>query len=51
MNERVRNNRFFQSAAEFKKEIMDFFGITWPQIAKDMVDRINDNFQIVKQAS
>lgn len=51
MNERVRNNRFFQSASEFKKAIMDFFGITWPQIAQDMVDRINDNFQIIKQAS
>lgn len=51
MNERVRNNRFFQSTAEFKKAIMDFFGITWPQIAQDMIDRINDNFQIVKQAS
>ena len=51
MNERVRNNQFFQSAAEFKEAIMDFFGITWPQIAQDMIDRINDNFQIVKQAS
>jgi transposase len=51
MNEMVRNNRFFQSAGEFRKAIMNFFEVTWPQIAQDMVDRINDNFQIVKQAS
>jgi transposase len=51
MNERVRNNRFFHSATEFKKVIMDFFDITWPQIAHDMVDRINDNFQTLKQTS
>jgi transposase len=51
MNEHARNNRFFKSAGEFKKEIMNFFDVTWPQIAQDMVDRINDNFQILKQAS
>jgi transposase len=51
MNERVRNNRFFKSAGEFKKAIMDFFDITWPQIAQDMVERINDNFQTLKQPS
>ncbi|MGV8949407.1 MAG: IS630 family transposase [Candidatus Paracaedibacter sp.] len=51
MNEHARNNRFFESAGEFKKEIMNFFDVTWPQIAQDMVDRINDNFQILKQAS
>lgn len=50
MNECVRNNRFFQSAAEFRKAIMDFFDITWPQIASNMVDRINDRFQTLKQA-
>lgn len=51
MNEYVRNNRFFHSATEFRKAIMDFFHITWPQIAQDMVDRINDNFQTLKQTS
>jgi len=51
MNEYVRNNRVFCSAKEFKKEIMDFFKITWPQIAQSMTSRINDNFQILKQAS
>jgi transposase len=51
MNERARNNRFFSSANEFRKAITDFFEVTWPQIAQNMVDRINDNFSIVKQAS
>ena len=51
MNERVRNNRVFCSAKEFKKEIMNFFKITWPKIAMSMTGRINDNFQILKQAS
>lgn len=45
MNEHVRNNRFFESAKEFRQEITDFFKVTWPQIAHTMVDRINDNFQ------
>ena len=48
MNERVRNNRFFKDAKEFRKAIMDFFAKTWPQIAWSMVDRINDNFQRLK---
>jgi transposase len=45
MNEHVRNNRFFQSAKEFRREITDFFEVTWPKIAMSYVDRINDNFQ------
>ena len=51
MNEYVRNNRVFRSAKEFRQEIMDFFKITWPKIAQSMTSRINDNFQILKQAS
>ena len=51
MNEYVRNNRVFQSAKEFRKRIMDFFNVTWPQIATSMVDRINDNFQKLKQTT
>jgi transposase len=51
MNEHARNNRYFQTAAEFKKAIMDFFEITWDKIAFSMIDRINDNFQVLKQAS
>jgi len=45
MNEHVRNNRFFESAKEFRREIMEFFDTTWPQIAMVSTDRINDNFQ------
>lgn len=51
MNERVRNNRVFQSAKEFQKSIKDFFEKTWQEIAHTMVDRITDNFELVKQAS
>jgi transposase len=51
MNEYSRNNRYFQTATEFKKAIMDFFEITWDKIAFSMVDRINDNFQVLKQVS
>jgi len=51
MNEYVRNNRVFTSAQEFKAKIMDFFNVTWPQIQQSMTERINDNFQTLKQAS
>jgi transposase len=51
MNEHVRNNVFFESAQDFKTKIMHFFKVTWPEIAQSMVDRINDNFQTLKQAS
>ncbi len=49
MNEQVRNNRVFSSAQDFRERIMHFFKVTWPQIALSMVDRINDNFQIIKK--
>lgn len=45
MNEHVRNNRVFESAKEFRREITNFFDVTWPQIAMASIDRINDNFQ------
>lgn len=51
MNEQVRNNRFFHSAQEFREAISNFFDVTWPEIAHSMVDRISDNFQILKSAS
>jgi transposase len=51
MNEHVRNNRFFHSAKEFRKAIMDFFEVTWPKVAHVMVDRINDNFETLKYTS
>lgn len=49
MNEQVRNNRYFSSAKEFRQSITDFLEKTWPTIAFQMVDRINDNFSIVKK--
>lgn len=49
-NEHVRNNRFFISAKEFRREMMDFYINKWPQIAHTMLDRINDNFSPVKTA-
>jgi transposase len=51
MNEFIRNNKVFKTVTEFKKAINDFFVITWPQISQSMVDRINDNFQILNKAS
>ncbi len=50
MNEYVRNNRVFKSAAEFRSAINEFFA-KWPKIALSMVDRINDNFQILNKVS
>lgn len=47
MNEYVRNNRFFKTAGEFKKEIMGFFENKWVSIKDKMKGRINDNFQII----
>jgi transposase len=51
MNEYVRNNQFFASADDFRRSIMDFFHKTWPRISASMVNRINDNFEILKQVS
>ena len=50
MNEYVRNNRVFKTAAEFRQAISDFFA-NWSKIASSMVDRINDNFQILNKVS
>jgi hypothetical protein len=45
MNEHVRNNRFFKSAKDFKKEIDCFFKEKLPNIGVSLGKRINDNFQ------
>lgn len=50
MNEFVRNNRVFKSALEFRQAINEFF-TKWPEISHSMIDRINDNFQILNKAS
>ncbi len=51
MNEWVRDNRVFQTPKEFRQAINEFFDITWREIAHTMVDRITDNFEILKQVS
>jgi len=51
MNEHVRNNYFFTSPDDFKEKIMNFFHEKWPKISSLMRSTINDNFQILKQAS
>jgi transposase len=50
-NEYVRNNKVFTSAKEFRHDLLEFFNMTWPKIANSMRDRINDNFQTLKQVS
>jgi len=49
MNEYARNNQFFQKPQQFKDSIMSFFNQTWNMLKLKMSDRINDNFQILKQ--
>lgn len=48
MNEKVRNNRFFKGAKDFKDAINHFFDDLLPSIGNDLNGRINDNFQILK---
>ena len=50
MNEKVRNNRFFTSAKEFRESILSFFKDDWPTLSTELERRINDNFQILKSA-
>ena len=49
-SERVRKNKVFSSAQEFRRSVTEFFSDTWPQIAESMRQRINDNFQTLPQA-
>jgi hypothetical protein len=44
-----RNNRCITSAKEFRATITNFFEVTWDKIAQSMIDRINDNFSVVKK--
>ena len=50
MNEKVRNNKFFKGAKDFKNEINRFFNEILPKIAACLSSRINDNFQRLNQA-
>jgi transposase len=47
MNEKVRNNRFFKGAKDFKDAINHFFDDILPSIGNDLDGRINDNFQLL----
>jgi len=51
MNEKVRNNRYFATAKEFRRKIDDFFDVTLPDIGANLDGRINDNFQLFSQVS
>ena len=50
MNEKVRNNQFFSNAKEFRESIRHFFKKILPDIADELNDRINDNFQQLNYA-
>lgn len=51
MNEEVRNNRYFASAKDFRRELHRFFSDKLPSIAGALSCRVNDNFQMLKPAS
>ena len=51
MNEKVRNNRYFATAKEFRRSIDNFFDVTLPNIGASLNGRINDNFQKFSQVS
>ena len=51
MNQRVRNNRYFRTAREFRERITAFLEELWPQISDEMRSCITDNFQVVKAKS
>lgn len=51
MNEYERNNKFFETANEFRTAILRFFSETWDKIAHSLIDRINDNFQTFKSVT
>ena len=47
MNEHARNNKYFQTAKEFRQSIRHFFDVTLPEIADSINTRITDNFQLL----
>ena len=50
MNEKVRNNIFFNSALEFRESINNFFKKVLPKIGSNLDSLINDNFQSLNNA-
>ncbi|PHM47219.1 transposase [Xenorhabdus miraniensis] len=51
MNEQVRNNVYFLESKAFREAIHQFFAVTLPKNAKELVSRFTDNFQILKPSS
>jgi len=51
MNERVRNNKVFQTAKQFKCTALGFFTDILPNIKEQLRSRINDNFNIINPGS
>lgn len=48
LNEKVRNNVFFESAKKFKMSIRQFFDDELPKLLPNLRSRINDKFHIKK---
>ena len=48
LNEKVRNNVFFESAKKFKMSIRQFFDAELPKLLPNLRSRINDRFHIKK---
>ena len=51
LNERVRNNRYFQSAKEFRSAIQAFFEGLAQSIPRHLASRFTDNFHVLHPAS
>ena len=50
MNEKVRNNKCFHNAKDFRESINHFFDDILPKIGSALGKRINDNFQVFNPA-
>lgn len=47
MHEHTTNNRYYKTFKEFSEKITEFFTHIFPQNAKNWVDTLTDNFQVV----
>ncbi len=50
MNEKVRNNRCFHNAKDFRQKTDEFFEEILPDIGDSLDTRINNNFQVFEPA-
>lgn len=48
MRERVTYNKYYEKFADFSKAIKNFFYEDIPKITEILINRINDNFQVIK---